>query len=183
MFSKIFVFMTVAAVAVNAQSSSGTASAPDPSSSVLGGISPCILACVIPAATQNNCSFSDPTCVCASAQFQADATQCLTAHCTPADLQAAQALQSSQCSAASITPTGSATGVNTVPFSLASGATSAPASATSPPATTPTAPAGSGTSPSTAAPANTSKAGALSLVANSGVGAVFGAMLAAVLAL
>jgi len=106
MFSKLF-FVTAVAVAVNAQSS-------------IAGLTPCILACFEPAATQNGCTFDDASCICASAQFQADVVQCLDAHCSAADVTAAAALQSSQCSAVGISPTGSVTGVNTVPFTLAS---------------------------------------------------------------
>lgn len=42
---------------------------------------------------------TDPSCVCASAQFQADAAACLTEHCTPADLATALQLQQTQCTA------------------------------------------------------------------------------------
>ncbi|CAA7263040.1 unnamed protein product [Cyclocybe aegerita] len=111
----------------------------------------------------SNCAFTDASCVCASAQFQADAALCLTTHCTAEDLQTALALQTAQCTAAGITPSGTAT-PRTVPFTLASTNT----------ATTPA------TSTDTATPAATSNA-ASGLTA--GAGTVFGAVLAGVLAL
>ena len=40
---------------------------------------------------------TDVQCVCASAQFQADATACLKQHCTSTDLSAALGLQSAEC--------------------------------------------------------------------------------------
>ncbi|KAF4621470.1 hypothetical protein D9613_001221 [Agrocybe pediades] len=125
MFSKVFAVLATFAVVANAQAGFDT-------------LSPCALACVIPGATQNGCE--DPTdaqCVCASAQIVADVTQCLTANCEASDIQAVLAVQQAQCSAAGVTPTGDATGVNTIPFTLASSAAS---SASSP------APTGSGSS-------------------------------------
>ncbi|KAJ2924920.1 hypothetical protein H1R20_g12169, partial [Candolleomyces eurysporus] len=71
------------------------------------GITPCILACITPAAQANNCSsFADIPCVCGSAQLQVDARACLADHCEPAELETAVSLQSAQC--ASITPSGTA---------------------------------------------------------------------------
>ncbi|KAF8957590.1 hypothetical protein BDZ97DRAFT_1762848 [Flammula alnicola] len=186
MFSKVFLTLAAVAVVVSGQSSSATvtSSAANATSSVLAGISPCVLACVIPAATLNGCSFTDAACVCASAQFQADATACLTQHCTAADIAAAVGLQASQCAAASITPTVSASTTHSIPFSLASSSastTAASGSSTHAASATSTKPA---STTSGAAASTTSKASAAgSLVAKSGAVAVVGAILAGVLAL
>uniref|UniRef100_A0A8H7Y5U2 CFEM domain-containing protein n=1 Tax=Psilocybe cubensis TaxID=181762 RepID=A0A8H7Y5U2_PSICU len=186
MFSKIVLLMTAAAVAVHAQDASTTASAPDATSSIIASLSPCIVACIGPAAQANGCSFTDPSCVCASAQFVTDATACLQEHCTPADLAAAIQLQTSQCAAASITPTGTPTTTNTFPFSLSSGSASqtgsASASTTGSANTSASAASSSATSPSTSASTTPSSA-AGALVANSGAAAFFGAILAGIVAL
>ncbi|KAH9485889.1 hypothetical protein JR316_0002804 [Psilocybe cubensis] len=183
MFSKIVLLMTAAAVAVHAQDASTTASAPDATSSIIASLSPCIVACIGPAAQANG---TDPSCVCASAQFVTDATACLQEHCTPADLAAAIQLQTSQCAAASITPTGTPTTTNTFPFSLSSGSASqtgsASASTTGSANTSASAASSSATSPSTSASTTPSSA-AGALVANSGAAAFFGAILAGIVAL
>jgi hypothetical protein len=55
MFSKALLVLTALALAVNAQSTTATSPAAS-GSSAAGGLTPCILACVTPAAAQNGCS-------------------------------------------------------------------------------------------------------------------------------
>ena len=116
MFSKALFVLTAVALAVNAQSSTVTSPVPSGSAST-SGTSPCILACVAPAAAQNGCSGpyvfhlnsitfgadfvsrTDLPCVCTNAQFQSDAGACLQQHCSAADLQSALQLQQAGCSA------------------------------------------------------------------------------------
>ncbi|KAF4621467.1 hypothetical protein D9613_001224 [Agrocybe pediades] len=173
-FATKITFLTAAFLAANAQSvsknSTSTASAtgvaanttssaaPPNASGILGSLTPCVLTCVGGAAALNNCSITDTSCVCLSAQFQTDATACLMAHCTPADQAAARQLQTQQCASVG-TPTASATTTNSVPFTLASGASgssTAAGSGTGAPAgsTTPTSPASnsSGAPPSQSSP-------------------------------
>ncbi|KAF5322927.1 hypothetical protein D9619_002260 [Psilocybe cf. subviscida] len=192
MFAKsLALFALAASVAAQSANSTATSAAANPSASaILGGLSPCIIQCVSGAATLNKCSFTDVSCVCSSAQFQVDAAACLTAHCTPADLTAALNLQSTQCTAAGITPTGSAGAPQSVPFTLASSAagtatgapagtaTGAPASGTATtPAATPTAPAtGAGTS--APAPSKTGSAAESLTVGVAGLLAAVAAVLA-----
>ena len=144
---------------------------------------------------------TDVSCVCTSAQFQADAGACLVQHCTSSDLAAAVALQGAECAARtfihplrvvlgnsffpslivslSVTATASVT-PKPVSFSLPSSAT-ATSGTTTPTITTPTAstspttattPAGTKTGTTPAAATTTAKSAASSLVANSGVGAL-----------
>ncbi|KIJ94848.1 hypothetical protein K443DRAFT_683421 [Laccaria amethystina LaAM-08-1] len=133
MFSatKLISFL-ILAVSANAQSSVTTSASSSAVPTTLG-ITPCILACVEPAATENGCAFTDAACVCASAQFQADAAACLQAHCTPADVKAALALQQSQCTPLSISPSGPSATPHSVSFTTppSAAATSTAASATS----------------------------------------------------
>ncbi|KAH9925875.1 uncharacterized protein BXZ73DRAFT_78857 [Epithele typhae] len=83
----------LAASAVHAQSTTSSASTSIPS-----GVTPCILNCVSQAASAAGCSgFSDLACVCTNTQFQQQAQSCLESSCTPAEVAAAQALQSSEC--------------------------------------------------------------------------------------
>ncbi|KAI5983715.1 hypothetical protein EDD15DRAFT_1855575 [Pisolithus albus] len=105
MFVKSLVVVVAAsALAAQAQSATATASA----SSSTPSLSPCLLNCVTTAASAAGCSsFTDLTCVCSSTTFQSDAAACLTANCTTADIQTAQALEQQEC--ASVTVSGSAT--------------------------------------------------------------------------
>ncbi|KAF9521794.1 hypothetical protein CPB83DRAFT_865240 [Crepidotus variabilis] len=160
MFSKIFVILAITAATVNAQSSSATTPVP----STVAGVSPCILGCVLPAAAQNGCtSVLDTACICGSAQFQADAAQCLATNC-PNDVDSALQLQKAQCASASVTPTGSAT-PRPVSFSSSPSTPTASGSAS-----------GSGSHTSSGAPSATSS-GAASMVEGSVVG-VLGAIIA-----
>ncbi|KAF8161668.1 hypothetical protein B0H34DRAFT_796415 [Crassisporium funariophilum] len=153
MFSKILLVLTAATIVVNAQVPTG-----------IPGLTPCVIACIGPAAKTNGCAFTDPQCVCQSAQFQADAGACLQKNCSPSDVAGALALQTAQCSAAGLSATGTATTTNVVSFTL-------PASATTTGTTTPTS-----TSPSS----TTSTGSASSLIVNGGA---IAAMLAGILAL
>ncbi|EDR02706.1 ectomycorrhiza-regulated CFEM domain-containing protein [Laccaria bicolor S238N-H82] len=93
-------------IGANAQSSkpASTSSA----ISATPSITACILACVESAATANGCAYTNASCICASAQFQADAALCLTQHCTADDLKNALALQTSQCHSVSVSRSGTA---------------------------------------------------------------------------
>ncbi|KAJ3524572.1 hypothetical protein NMY22_g10938 [Coprinellus aureogranulatus] len=123
---------TISSMSTETDSASTVTSTPNPDSL---GITPCILACVIPAATANGCSgFADITCVCSSLQFQVDARACLEAHCSRNDLEAAVTLQRVQCGAVSITPTGTAGPPNTISFT----SPTPTATATAPPSATTT---------------------------------------------
>ncbi|EDR07630.1 uncharacterized protein LACBIDRAFT_294450 [Laccaria bicolor S238N-H82] len=129
--------LLILAVSANAQSSVTTSASSSAVPSSLG-ITPCILACVGPAATANGCAFTDAACVCGSAQFQADAGACLQEHCSAAEVKAALALQQSQCAPLSISPSGPSATPHSVSFttppsaSATSTAASASGSATKP---------------------------------------------------
>jgi len=121
-------------------------------------------------------------CLCESAQFIADASACLKAHCSDDDITAAVYLQVAMCGGGQ-TVTGTVTTTHSVPFSLPSTSSGASASRSSPSAyvagSTSTAPA-----TYTSAPAATSsRAAASSFQALGGAGAAIGALLAGVLAL
>ncbi|KAG6887011.1 hypothetical protein C0992_001202 [Termitomyces sp. T32_za158] len=96
MFSKAFILAVLASCAL-AQSS--TDSAADPATSLPAGITPCILGCITPAAQSVGCAVTDPSCICASTEFQTQAAQCLQQKCTADELQAALALQAQECGA------------------------------------------------------------------------------------
>ncbi|KAJ2920576.1 hypothetical protein H1R20_g16516, partial [Candolleomyces eurysporus] len=107
------------------------------------GISPCIIQCSTAAAAANGCSaVTDLPCVCANAQFQADATKCLQDNC-PQQVTDAINIQLAQCGAASISPTGTAGPPRTLTVTI--------------PSTTSTNPA---TNTNTGAPAATTSSGA-----------------------
>ncbi|KIK69433.1 hypothetical protein GYMLUDRAFT_1002773 [Collybiopsis luxurians FD-317 M1] len=73
-------------------------------------LSSCATACVSQAAEKDGCgSFTNITCVCTNAQFQADALSCLTAECSASDLTTLQGLQATECGAAQLSATGSVT--------------------------------------------------------------------------
>ncbi|KAG6843544.1 hypothetical protein H0H87_003356 [Tephrocybe sp. NHM501043] len=166
MLSKAFFALAVLAVGAIAQGTD-TSSAAEPSASLPAGVTPCILGCIQPAAEAAGCSFTDATCVCSSAQFQDQATQCLTSTCSADDVQAALALQAQQCGAIGTSVSGSVSGSTTTadsqttsaPTTTAAGTTSAPQTTTRATSTTPTSSrpttSASGT---TSAPANTSNA-------------------------
>ncbi|KAG6915584.1 hypothetical protein DXG01_010852 [Tephrocybe rancida] len=125
MFSKTFFALAILVSGALAQSGTESSTAAEPSTSLPAGINQCIIDCVTTAAQDAGCSsFTDLTCVCTSTPFQTAAAQCLQSTCTPADVQAALALQAQQCSA--IPPSGSATGSATTE----GGATSTPVSGT-----------------------------------------------------
>ncbi|KAF8054242.1 ectomycorrhiza-regulated CFEM domain-containing protein [Lyophyllum atratum] len=129
MFSKSFFALALFAVAAIAQTTTETSTAADPTTSAPGGISACIIGCVQPAAQANGCVFTDASCVCRSAQFQADAAKCLQDQCTEADQQAALALQAQQCGAIGTSASGSATGTD-IPASSSTGSGTTTPSAT-----------------------------------------------------
>jgi len=146
MFSNLFIVMTTIVVAVNAWSSTYTSPTwsptyTSPSSSPIPttyesststpytttttssapytspSLTPCIIGCSSAAAVQDGCvSYTNTTCVCTNPQFQADAGYCIQQHCTPAELQAAIALQSAECAAVTLTPTGPSVTPSSVPY-------------------------------------------------------------------
>ncbi|TEB17677.1 hypothetical protein FA13DRAFT_1649978 [Coprinellus micaceus] len=93
--------------------STATTSEANPSSL---GVTPCILACVTPAATQNGCAGTDISCLCSSSQFQVDAAACLQNHCLKTEIESALTLQEVQCGAVSISATGTPGPAQTVDF-------------------------------------------------------------------
>ncbi|KIK02595.1 hypothetical protein K443DRAFT_677449 [Laccaria amethystina LaAM-08-1] len=115
--------LVILSIGANAQSSK-----PASVSSAISAtpsLTACILACVEPAATANGCAYTDPSCVCASVQFQADAALCLKQHCTASDLSSALALQTAQCRSVSVSPSGTASITpHTVSFTTPSSAAS-----------------------------------------------------------
>ncbi|KAI6145398.1 hypothetical protein BKA82DRAFT_995493 [Pisolithus tinctorius] len=120
MFAKSLAVVVAASVlAVQAQTTTASAAASTPS------LSPCLLSCVTTAASSAGCSsFTDLNCVCTSSTFQSDAATCLTANCTTADIQAAQALEQEEC--ASITGSGSATATATGTATASTASTTSP---------------------------------------------------------
>ncbi|KAJ7775569.1 hypothetical protein B0H16DRAFT_1507894 [Mycena metata] len=127
-------------------SPSVTGSAPSTSGSGTpgaAGLSPCALGCIEAAATASACgSFTNATCVCTDADFQARAGTCLQAECKPAEAQAALAANAANCGPLSLTPTASAT--VTAPFLPSNTAADISASGSGSGAS----PSGSGASPS-----------------------------------
>jgi len=176
MLSKTLLTLAVLVTAAFAQSGSGTEtdSAAVPTST--DGISPCVLGCVGPAATDNGCSsFADTACVCASQKFQADALACLTSKCTPAEQQGALALQSAACG--NVNATGSATtegssATPTVTQPTASGASTKSGSSSSKPASTASTNATATNGTGTAPPASTTNAAVGAIEGMSLLGAV-----------
>ncbi|RDB20788.1 hypothetical protein Hypma_012144 [Hypsizygus marmoreus] len=171
MFSKSFFTLVLLVASTAAQSTTSTSGTEIPSG--VSGITPCIIGCVQPAAEANGCAFTDPTCVCASAQFQADARACLESTCSAAEVQAALGLQAQQCGAIGISATGTATtptesGTASTPSSTSSGTGTSTGTSTSPgTSTTPTSTTrtitttgttSSGTTTGTSPPAQTSNA-------------------------
>ncbi|KAF9554632.1 hypothetical protein CPC08DRAFT_644056 [Agrocybe pediades] len=114
LFATRITFLTAGLLAVNAaqsvsKNSTSTptgvvanttlSAAPPNASGIFGGLSPCALECVEGAAVINNCTVTDVSCLCSSAQLQADAEACLTIHCTDDDQDAVGSLQDEQCAA------------------------------------------------------------------------------------
>ncbi|KAJ7058969.1 hypothetical protein C8F01DRAFT_1147656 [Mycena amicta] len=73
------------------------------------GLDPCMESCFEVAATSNSCALDDVHCACASAQLQADLTQCLDARCDAFAAPQAQGLLIQLCNKVAVVATGSAT--------------------------------------------------------------------------
>ncbi|KAJ7474894.1 hypothetical protein FB451DRAFT_277732 [Mycena latifolia] len=72
------------------------------------GLDPCMETCFEEAAAANSCAIDDVHCVCASAQLQADLTQCLDSECSAFAAPQAQGLLAQLCNKVQIVATGSA---------------------------------------------------------------------------
>ncbi|KAJ7085050.1 hypothetical protein C8R44DRAFT_893984 [Mycena epipterygia] len=158
-------------------------------------LSPCALNCITLAALGSSClSLSNTTCICTDVNFQAMASSCLMNECQAPESGPAFALQSQECSAASLTSTAMPTA--TAPFippnpaadissSAMSGASGAASGASS------GAPGASGASSGASGPSssgNGSGSGAVSLVSGKAAGiaataALFGGLIGAVVVL
>ncbi|KAF7303591.1 CFEM domain-containing protein [Mycena indigotica] len=90
-------------------------------------LDPCMESCFEVAANANNCAIDDVHCACASAQLQADLTQCLDARCDAFAAPQAQGLLIQLCNKVAVVATGTAT-----PNHLSLSATVAAAAPTSP---------------------------------------------------
>ncbi|KAI0666985.1 hypothetical protein C8Q78DRAFT_942322, partial [Trametes maxima] len=89
----------VVAAAIAGANAQGSSSAPAAPTST-AGISACIIGCITQSATANGCSgLADINCFCTSPAFQAATLSCLQSTCTSAEVQAAEALQQSECAA------------------------------------------------------------------------------------
>ncbi|KAF9067491.1 hypothetical protein BDP27DRAFT_1176252, partial [Rhodocollybia butyracea] len=61
-------------------------------------LSACATACLTQAAEQDGCgSFTNVTCACTNAQFQADVVSCISAECPISDLSDVEGLQTAEC--------------------------------------------------------------------------------------
>lgn len=121
-------------LSIGANSQSSKPASVSSAISATPSITACILACVEPAATANGCAYTNASCLCASAQFQADAALCLKQHCTANDLKNALALQTSQCRSVSVSVSRSGTASvtpHTVSFTAPSSAASTTGTLTS----------------------------------------------------
>ncbi|KAJ7708175.1 hypothetical protein B0H17DRAFT_1031867 [Mycena rosella] len=102
-------FVLSTALLVASQSSTPT---PTESGVVLpsgtAGLDPCMETCFETAAAANSCALDDVHCVCASAQLQADLTQCLDAECSAFASPQAQGLLIQLCNKVQVVATGSA---------------------------------------------------------------------------
>ncbi|KAJ7087913.1 hypothetical protein B0H15DRAFT_293476 [Mycena belliarum] len=104
-------FVLLAALLVAAQSSS------KPTATVSGvvlpsstaGLDPCMETCFEQAAGANGCAIDDVHCACASAQLQADLTQCLDAQCSAFAAPQAQGLLIQLCNKVRVVATGTVT--------------------------------------------------------------------------
>ncbi|KAG6835009.1 hypothetical protein H0H93_005652 [Arthromyces matolae] len=107
-FTQSFLAFVFVATAVLAQDETTTSSAAESSSSAIASLTPCIIGCIQPAAEAVGCSYTDPSCVCVSTDFQTAATACLQANCTAEEVQTAVGLQEAECATVSGTGTDSA---------------------------------------------------------------------------
>ncbi|KAJ7448636.1 hypothetical protein B0H11DRAFT_2247585 [Mycena galericulata] len=101
-------------------------------------LSSCALTCLTNAASASSCSsIMNLTCICTNANFLNLASSCLTADCTAADVQAANALESAECAGISPTSASSAASVPsksssaTIGSGSSSGASNSAATSTS----------------------------------------------------
>ncbi|KAI5120826.1 hypothetical protein M0805_003222 [Coniferiporia weirii] len=148
---KFVVLVAAAALAVNAQSDTGSPAA------LPTNIDDCTITCITSASTSAGCSgITDTACICTSAAFQSAAISCLQSTCPSSDLALAQALQASECGTLSVTGTASA----------ASGSATVPAASTT----------GSSINGSSTVSGTTSPSSAATPIASFGISSVFGAV-------
>ncbi|KAJ6531432.1 hypothetical protein DFH09DRAFT_140244 [Mycena vulgaris] len=107
----LFVLSAALLAASQSATSAGTPTATEsgvvlPSSTA--GLDPCMETCFESAAAANSCALDDVHCVCASAQLQADLTQCLDAECSAFASPQAQGLLTQLCNKVQVVATGSA---------------------------------------------------------------------------
>ncbi|KAI5120827.1 hypothetical protein M0805_003222 [Coniferiporia weirii] len=144
---KFVVLVAAAALAVNAQSDTGSPAA------LPTNIDDCTITCITSASTSAGCSgITDTACICTSAAFQSAAISCLQSTCPSSDLALAQALQASEC------------GTRTA--SAASGSATVPAASTT----------GSSINGSSTVSGTTSPSSAATPIASFGISSVFGAV-------
>ncbi|KIM78077.1 hypothetical protein PILCRDRAFT_602886 [Piloderma croceum F 1598] len=97
---KLLALIFVAALAVNAASSSSTNTSTAPVPSSTAAIPACVANCLGNATSSAPGGCTSPTnvtCVCTSTEFQEAAQKCLKANCSAADQATANALGQSQC--------------------------------------------------------------------------------------
>ncbi|KAJ6483571.1 hypothetical protein C8R47DRAFT_565315 [Mycena vitilis] len=104
--------LLVLSAALLVASQSSTSATPTESGVVLpsstAGLDPCMETCFEEAASANGCAIDDVKCACASAQLQADLTQCLDAECSAFASPQAQGLLIQLCNKVRVVATGSA---------------------------------------------------------------------------
>ncbi|KAJ7246996.1 hypothetical protein C8J57DRAFT_724396 [Mycena rebaudengoi] len=111
-FRNTILFVLCTALLVVSQSSSGTPTSADagftlPSSTA--GLDPCMETCFERAAAANSCAIDDVNCTCASAQLQADLSECLDAQCSAFAVPQAQGLLTQLCNKVGVAATGTPT--------------------------------------------------------------------------
>ncbi|KAJ7042172.1 hypothetical protein C8F04DRAFT_96325 [Mycena alexandri] len=105
--------LVLSAALLVASQSSSSAGTPTQSGVVLpsstAGLDPCMDTCFEEAAGANGCAIDDVNCACASAQLQADLTECLDAECSAFAAPQAQGLMAQLCNKVRIVATGTVT--------------------------------------------------------------------------
>ncbi|KAJ7770744.1 hypothetical protein B0H16DRAFT_219896 [Mycena metata] len=105
--------LVLSAALLVASQSSSSAGTPTQSGVVLpsstAGLDPCMETCFEEAAGANGCSIDDVNCACASAQLQADLTECMDAECSAFAAPQAQGLLAQLCNKVRVVATGTVT--------------------------------------------------------------------------
>ncbi|KAJ7171261.1 hypothetical protein C8R46DRAFT_183560 [Mycena filopes] len=117
-WNTIFVVLSAALLVASASQSqspsTSLAATPTESGGVVlpsstAGLDPCMETCFEQAAGANGCAIDDVNCVCASAQLQADLTDCLDAECSAFAAPQAMGLIAQLCNKVRIVATGTVT--------------------------------------------------------------------------